>query len=170
LAQARKAGAMPGASAVVLLNEMREVVYPDYARAIRLRMIAKVLDASAAEQYQHFPLTGNSASSTVTVERARVIKPDGQVQDVTSASGGSSVAFPSLAAGDVVDVAYRVEDYPEGGLARQFWSEWYFSVPGTAVKLSRYVLITPPAMAFQTRPHGRVPQPTVKDVKGWRVR
>src|SRR5213078_2169751 len=36
--------------------------------------------------------------------------------------------------------------------------------------LSRYVLITPPAMAFQTRPHGRVPQPTVKDVKGWRVR
>lgn len=171
LAQARKLTAMPGASAVVLLSEMRQVVYPDYARAVRIRMITKILDASAAEEYQHIPLSASTGSEIPTVERARVIKPDGQIQDVTKHAGGSSVAFPSLAVGDVVDLAYRVEDYPQSGaLARQFWSEWYFSVPGTAVKLSRYVLITPPGMPFQTRAHGPVPEPAVKDVKGWRVR
>jgi tetratricopeptide (TPR) repeat protein len=170
LAKTPKAADMPGASSVVLLDETREVVYPDYARASRVHRIVKVFDAAAVEQYKEFPLTTDTASASATVESARLIKPDGKVQDFTETAAGGAVALPSLAPGDVIDVAYRVEDYPRGGLARQFWTEWYFSEPATAVKLSRYVLITPPAMQFEKRRHGPVPEPAVKDVKGWRVR
>lgn len=170
LATAPKAAEATGASSIVLLDETREVVYPDYARAARVHRIIRVLDAAAAEQYRQFPLSTNSASASATLETARLIKPDGKVQDAADNASGSSVAFPSLAPGDVIDVAFRVEDYPRGGLARQFWTEWYFSEPGTFVRLSRYVLITPPAMLFQMRSHGPVPVPAVKDVKGWRVR
>jgi transglutaminase-like putative cysteine protease/tetratricopeptide (TPR) repeat protein len=171
LARIPKAAEAAGASSVVLLDEAREVVYPDYARVMRARRIIKVFDQAAVEMYQQFPLAVGSASERARVESARIIKSDGKVQDVTGGGYGGMVPLPSLAPGDVIDVAYRVEAYPRGGLGRQFWTQWHFSDPtGGPVKLCRYVLITPPDMQFQTRSHGGVPEPTLKDVKGWRVR
>jgi tetratricopeptide (TPR) repeat protein len=157
-------------SAIVLLDEAREVVYADYAQVSYARHIVQVLDAAAVERYQAFPLDVPTATADVTVESARIVKQDGKVQDVAEMAVGSMITLPSLAPGDVIDIAYRVEDYPRGGLARQFWTQWHFATPSTRVKLARYVLITPPEMMFEYRAHGGVPEPSVKDVKGWRVR
>jgi tetratricopeptide (TPR) repeat protein len=157
-----------GASAVILLDEARQVVYPDYANVLRAHLIIQVLDAAGAERYQEFPLA--AAPDAAVIETARILKSDGKVQDVSHLSDGSSVAFPSLAPGDVIDLAYRVDSYPRGGMARQFWSQWRFTDYAVPVRLSRYVLIAPPGMAIQTQAHGDVPGPSVKELKGWRVR
>lgn len=170
LAGAPKVVDVPGADVVMLLDEAREVVYPDYATFMRAHQIIKIMDEAGAQRYEFYPLGRSSSTETATIESARVIKADGKVVDVTHDSGGAEAAFPSLSAGDTIDVTYRTENYQRGALAHEFWSQWGFSMPDTAVKLSRYVLISPPAMPLQTRDHGPVPQPTVKDVKGWRIR
>jgi tetratricopeptide (TPR) repeat protein len=161
-----------GASATVFLDEGREVVYPDFAVVMRAHMILKVFDAAGVKRHQSFPLAREESTARVTLESARVIKPDGKVQDITqSGAGGEEEAqFPSLAPGDVIDISYRVENYRRGALSRQFWMNWTFNQPDAPVKLSRYVLITPGALTFESRKHGAVPDPSVRDEKGWRIR
>ena len=180
LAKLPKAADYPGASAVYLLDEARTVVYPDFARVTHTHNIIKILDAGAVRHYQRFNLAVPSASASVSVESARLIKADGKIQKVASYAGysddededesdGQSVAFPSLAPGDTIDIAYRVEEYQPGGLARQFWFEWAFASPNEPFRMSRFVLITPPGMQFETRVHGGAPEVAAKDLKGWRV-
>jgi cellulose synthase operon protein C len=168
LAKAPKS--VPGASSMILLDEARHVVYPDYANFMRARLVIKVFDTAAVERYQAVPLGVDDTSESATLESARIIKPDGKIQDVSNASDGTMVALPSLAPGDVIDVSYRVDGYPSGGLAGQFWGHWRFTNDEEPVQLSRYVLITPPGMSLQVRSHGGVPEPQVKDHKNWRVR
>ena len=167
------AAALPkaeSASAVLLLDEGRTVVYPDFATLTRYHQVIKVLDQAAVNRYQSYSLSRETSTSEATVEQARLIKADGKIQDVADDADSTEVSFPSLSPGDVIDVTYRVEDFKRGGLARQFWSQWSFNVTDTPSKLSRYVLITPPAMEFQTQNHGTIPVPIVKDAAGWRIR
>jgi tetratricopeptide (TPR) repeat protein len=170
LAKTPKAAEVPGASAIYLLDEAREVVYPDFATVLRAHQVIKVFDAAGVKEFQEYPIGGSSHLAAATVERARLLKADGKVQDLTDEAGPGGVTFPSLAPGDVIDVSYRVEDYPRGGLAGHFWTQWSFATPEGPIKLCRYVLITPPEMTFQLRTQGTVPEPVVKDVQGWRTR
>ncbi|MBI3946160.1 MAG: DUF3857 domain-containing protein [Armatimonadetes bacterium] len=170
LAKASSIKATPGASCVFLLDEARVVVHPDGALVARSHQIVKVFDQAGVSRFQRFSLAVATASSVATVESARIIKPDGKIENAPPGFGRGVVDLPSLAPGDVIDVAYRVEDYQRGGLARQFWTEWDFDVPDAPSQLCRYVLITPPAMPLRVQAHGDPPEPTVKDVNGWRVR
>jgi tetratricopeptide (TPR) repeat protein len=170
LAKAPKPGELPGVSAVTLLDEGRRVVYPDYAVLARNRLLIRVLDVAGAQAYQQIPLTSDSAQGSVTVESARVIKANGKVQTVSRFQGEEGVAFPSLAAGDTIDLTWREERFEKGGLARQFWTAWNFSERGVPRRLCRLVLITPPGMQYQTRAHGQVPEPVETTAKGWLVR
>ena len=160
----------PKASAVLLLDEGRTVVYPDFATLTRYHQIIKLLDQSAVDRYSEYPLARMTSTSEATVESARVLKADGKIQDVTEDADSSSISFPSLSPGDTLDISYRVEDYHRGGLARQFWSSWTFSETDAPSRLSRYVLITAPSLALTTQDHGAVPPPSVHDAAGWRVR
>jgi tetratricopeptide (TPR) repeat protein/transglutaminase-like putative cysteine protease len=159
-----------GESAVYLLDEGREVVYPDYATVTRYHEIVKVFDGNAVKRFTQFSLSRDTSSSTVTVETARLYTADGKVQDVARGAPNNTVSFPSLAPGDVIDVSYRVEDYQRGGLAHQFWGAWYIGIPLAPVELSRFVLITPTSMEFRTQAHGDVPAPATHDMGAWRIR
>ena len=170
LAQAPKAGDAAGASVVALLDEGVQVVYPDYATVTRFHQTLKIMDAAAVQRYQTFPMAVPTATARATVETARILKADGKTQNVADGAFGESFSLPSLAVGDVIDVVYRVEDYQGGGLAKQFWSDWFFDYPGGPSRLSRFVLVTPPGMPITTRAHGAVPEPKTQDVKGWRIR
>lgn len=156
-------------SAVVLLDESRMLVYPDFASDTRRHMIIKVFDEAGVKRFENLELEALTSSSDVTVEKARVIKADGKIQDATSEASRYKIPFPSLAPGDVIDATYRIEDYHRGGLARQLWTEWRFAIGDTPVKLSRFALMTPPGMQFTIQNHGAVPAPTIKEANGWRT-
>lgn len=159
-----------GASAICLLNEQRTVVYPDFATTSRHHQVIQILDAGAAEELQEIGLTRSSSSSRVTVEKSRLIKANGKTQDMMAHADFGSVSFPSLAVGDIIDFSYRTEDFRKGALSRHFWADWEFTIPGIPVKTSRFVLITPPSPDLRTRTVGKVPDATLRDVDGWRVR
>jgi tetratricopeptide (TPR) repeat protein/transglutaminase-like putative cysteine protease len=170
---AARAAKADGASAILFLDEGRQLVYPDFAAVCRYHRIVKVFDQAGVERFQTIQLARPESSSNVTVETARILKPDGKIQNVADSAAGreeqDSIALPSLAPGDIVDIAYRVETFRRGALSRQFWSEWFVDVPEAAVKLSRYVFMTPPSLKFATSVHGHAPEPKTTEVKGWRV-
>ena len=169
LAQA-KALKANGAPATVLLDEGATVVYPDYATVTRYHQIIKVHNEAGVNHYGTIPGNRHSSSASVTFETARLIKANGKIENVDLSEDDYSVTFPSLAAGDVIDVTQRVEDYPTGGLGHHFWSEWTFDEENVPSLLSRYVLITPPDMEMQIQSHGMATEPTDRLVKGWRLR
>jgi tetratricopeptide (TPR) repeat protein len=169
LAKLPKAADHPGASAVWILDEARRVVYPDYAYLHRVRLIVRVFDAAGVEDFKEVPLGVESGEDVATVESARLIKADGKIERHEGV-GRRQVSFPSLAPGDTVDLSYRVEGIQRGGLGQQFWAGWRFAQPGMPVKLSRFALVTPPAMEFRVEARGGAPAPTVRDAGAWRVR
>ncbi|MHB9022658.1 MAG: DUF3857 domain-containing protein [Armatimonadota bacterium] len=169
LAKAATLKAPPKTSAICLLDEERQVIYPDFATDTRAHMIIKVFTDAGVRQFSHISMRNVTATSDDTVEKARVIKADGKIQDVTDDCDYGGISFPSLAPGDTIEVMYRISDAHSGALARHFWDDWWFSADDLPVALSRYVLITPLALTFQTREHGEVPKPISKDVDGWRI-
>jgi len=169
LKEAKAMKAPPATSAVVLLDECRTLLYPDFASDTRRHVIVKVFDEAGAEHFNQIRFEHFTAGSEATAEKARVLKADGTIEDVTEEAESGGVAFPSLAAGDILDVVYRVADAHRGALARQFWMDWKFAESETPVKCSRLVCITPPAVTLHPQAHGAVPPPVEKQVKGWRV-
>lgn len=167
LAEAAKMKPAPGMSAVVLLDETRELVYPDYATDARMHTIIKVFDAAGVKQFQYHSLAGPS-SGFPTIERSRIISADGKIRDLTD-EAYARASFPSLAPGDVIDLEYRVKGYQQGGLAHNFWVDQFFSQELTPVAQSRYVLITPAQMKFSARPHGPVPEPKITKTPEWAI-
>lgn len=165
-----------GVSQVLLLDEGRELIYPDGALEARFHQVVKVMDGAGVKHCSTMPLTWGSASAQLTVESAKTISTGGKVRDVTAEQDDTGrVSFPSLAPGDVIDLKWRVTDFQKGGLARQFWSNWVFTVMGTPVKTSRYVLVTPLNLPYTVRTHGAVPAPQEAEIRtstgtAWKVR
>ncbi len=167
LAKTLKAGGSP---AISLLDEGITVVYPDYVTVSRFHQIIKIFDEAGVKHFETVYGSRNSSSANVTFESARLIKANGKIETIAVSEYDSSVTFPSLAVGDVIDVTHRVEDYPTGGLGGHFWREWFFDEENVPSRLSRYVLIAPSDVAMQTQTHGAVPEPTVRQIKGWQIR
>lgn len=156
-------------SSELLMDDGRTVVYPDYATLTRFHTIVRVNDKLGVEQYQAFPIARPTSTADVTIEAAKLYKTDGKVEDDMDNASGSGVSFPSLAPGDVIDVTYRVEDLQRGGLAGNFWTNWFLAGPGQPSKSSRFALITPAGMSYRVANHGSVPQPVERTVGRWRI-
>lgn len=159
-----------GAPAVVMLDEGITVIYPDFATVTRYHQIVKVFDEAGVKHYETVYNYRHTFTGTATIESARLIKANGKIENMDISNSSDSVTFPSLAAGDVIDVVRRQEDYSTGGLAKNYWDEWYFDQDNVPAHLSRFVLITPPDMQIKIQNHGSVPEPADKTVQGWRVR
>jgi tetratricopeptide (TPR) repeat protein len=178
IAAARSAkpdGSTQQASVRFLLDEGREVVYPDGATDVRYHQIAKIQDQTGVDIYSEKTLALSSATAKIKVFTARLIKPDGKtIASNTSDEddGGNSgvVDFPSLEVGDIVDLDYEVTDYQSGALSHNFWSDWYFRFPNESVDLSQYSLITPSGMDMTIADHGDVPAVSRRDDQGWTIR
>ncbi len=170
LAKLPRAADNPGVSEVRVLDEGYVIVYPDFAQAHYTHEIITCLDSAAAEKYQQYPIGTGTATGTGTVEVARIIKPNGKIVDCKDKGEDEFAAFPSLAPGDTIDLVYRVDDYPTGGLAGKFWTSWFFATPDSRVNLSRFVLVTPKEMSLTLSGHGGLPEPTLKEAGKWRIR
>ncbi|MCW3060748.1 MAG: hypothetical protein JWQ02_2569, partial [Capsulimonas sp.] len=162
-------GAKETGSLTYLVDDGRQVVYPDYATVFHVHVVVRINDAAAAQAYQTYPMARSTAHSRVFLEQARVIKVDGKIEDGAGGDYSSTASFPSLAPGDTIDISYRVEDYQRGGLAHQFWGQWGFTNYGRDVRISRFALITPTGMEYQTQAHGGAPKSTERTVGAWRI-
>ncbi len=165
------------ADAVLLLDEARQIVYDDRASLTRFHQIIQINSANAARRYASYTLENPSPTARLTIESAKVISA-GKSSDILRGATQNNLKIPTLIAGDIVDLTYRVEANQRGVLERQFWSQWFFNLAGMPVQTSRFVLITPPQVTFNIRSHGDVPAPqrrqiqsgnVIWDVREWRM-
>ncbi len=114
-----------------------------------------------------------SNTARLTIESVKVIA-DGKTSEVASGAAQNAVNIPTLIVGDIVDITYRVEENQHGLLERQFWTQWFFNLANMPVQTSRFVLVTPPQVAFNIRSHGDIPAPQRSQIKSgnamWDVR
>jgi len=155
-------------AADIIIDEAREVVYPDSATLTRFHSVVRVNNKQGVDTYSVMPLTDPTSTSRGTVEIAKLYKTDGKIEDEMDNSSSRSASFPSLAPGDIIDVTYRVEDCQRGKLAGNFWTTWYFGDRSPS-RVSRFGLITPAGMKYRTEQHNGAPAVTERRVGDWRI-
>ncbi|MGC4000043.1 MAG: DUF3857 domain-containing protein [Anaeromyxobacter sp.] len=124
------------------------------------QLVVKVLDARGVDDFRRQSVGWTPGRQEVTVQRARVIKPDGtsvESHDVRDRStsepwyrlyydtAARTLSFPALAPGDVLELVWRVEDVAGENLLSDYFGDLTL-VDGTARKARfDYVLLAPAA-------------------------
>jgi tetratricopeptide (TPR) repeat protein/transglutaminase-like putative cysteine protease len=121
------------------------------------QLVVKVLTQRGADQFRRRSVTWDPERQEVKVERARVHKPDGTVVDAHDESEQSAsepwyrlyydtraktLSFPALAPGDVLEVAWRVEDVAKENLLSDYYGDVAFvDEPTRKLRFDRIVLV-----------------------------
>ncbi|WNG24156.1 DUF3857 domain-containing protein [Cystobacter fuscus] len=125
----------------------------------RLHQFAvKVLNARGVDAFRTYPVTYSPDRQEVRILRARITKPDGSVVDSYGESDrninepwtgmyydarAKMLSFPALAAGDVLELQYRVDDTAQDNLLSDYWGD-VESVQGVYPKVSYQFLVEMP--------------------------
>ena len=148
---------LPDEDAVILGDLEVTRVFSSGLSATFEQLVVKVLTARGADGFRRRSIRWDPDRQEVKVERARVHKPDGTVIDTHDESEQSAsepwyrlyydsrtrtLSFPALAPGDVLEVAWRVEDVAKENLLSDYFGDVAF-VEEVARKLrfDRVVLV-----------------------------
>ncbi|MFL5355520.1 DUF3857 domain-containing protein [Archangium sp.] len=125
----------------------------------RLHQFAvKVLNARGVDAFRSYPITYSPDRQEVRILRARITKEDGSVVDSYGESDrninepwtgmyydarAKMLSFPNLAAGDVLELQYRVDDTAQDNLLSDYWGD-VESVQGVYPKVHYQFLVDMP--------------------------
>jgi tetratricopeptide (TPR) repeat protein len=135
----------PGASAVVVLDESRRVRFRDGTNYTDHAMSVKILNAEGVDKFSTVSTEINPIYSDYDVKAMRTVKPDGR--EIEGELIYNTVAFKSLAPGDIVELHYGASTWSAHDLNQQFWDSHLFqwNVP---CLLSRYTLLVSSGTEF----------------------
>ncbi|MBU8899030.1 DUF3857 domain-containing protein [Corallococcus sp. M34] len=122
------------------------------------QMVVKVLNQRGVDSFRSLPVTYSPDRQEVRVLRARVTKPDGSVvesygdndRNINEPWTGmyydaraKVISFPSLAAGDTLELTYRLDDTAQDNLLSDYWGD-VESVQGVYPKVRFQYLVDMP--------------------------
>lgn len=126
----------------VILGDLEVTrVLPSGLSATYHQLVVKVLTARGADAFRRRSVSWDPERQEVKIERARVVRPDGSVVDDHDESEHSTsepwyrlyydtrakrISFPSLAPGDVVELAWRIEDVARENLLSDYFGDVTF--------------------------------------------
>jgi hypothetical protein len=176
LAKAPKAADYPNAGKATLLDLADIVVRPDGSARTVTRQLIKVFNERGRDEAE-VKIPYNSAFETVTITRARTIKPDGRVMPVKPADirdhgvdeGGDSYSdarvksfsLPAVDNNCLLDYEY-VTDQKTSAMPGQFWSRWWFQSGLDPVLLSRLTVTAPKSLTLNQELRNTAVKPVVK--------
>jgi tetratricopeptide (TPR) repeat protein len=120
-----------GEDAVILAHVQVTRVFRSGLAATYEQLVVKVANARGADAFRRRAIGWDPSRQEVKVERARIHRPDGSVVDAHDESESSAsepwyrlyydtrartLSFPTLAPGDVLELAWRVEDVAKENL------------------------------------------------------
>jgi len=145
----------------IVLGELKVTrVLPSGLSADFNQLVVKVLSARGADAFRRRGIAWSPDRQEVRVERARVWKPDGTAVDAHDESDRSAsepwyrlyydtraktLSFPALAPGDVLELAWRVEDTAGENLLSDYFGDLTFLEEGTRKARVDWVLLVPAA-------------------------
>ncbi|QSQ20011.1 DUF3857 domain-containing protein [Pyxidicoccus parkwayensis] len=122
------------------------------------QMVVKVLNARGVDSFRMFPITYSPDRQEVRILKARVVKADGSVVESYGENDrninepwtgmyydarAKVLTFPSLAAGDTLELTYRLDDSAQDNLLSDYWGD-VESVQGVYPKVRFQYLVDMP--------------------------
>jgi tetratricopeptide (TPR) repeat protein len=145
----------------VVLGELKVTrVFPSGLSSTFQQTVVKAVTARGVDATRRQTIAYVPDRQEVRVERARVLKADGTVveaydEDERSASEpwyrlyydtrARTLTFPALSPGDVLEVAYRVDDVAGENLLSDYFGDLTYLEDGTRKERFEYVLLVPSA-------------------------
>jgi tetratricopeptide (TPR) repeat protein len=148
----------PDDDALVLSESKVTRVHPSGLSSAWTQLVVKVFTQRGVDRFRSHAFGYSPDRQEVRVERARVIRPDGTVIESHHESDRSTsepwyrlyydtrartVSFPALSAGDVLELAVRVDDVAGENLLSDYFGELVFVGDTTRKLRFDYVLLTP---------------------------
>src|SRR5512137_506308 len=168
---------------MVVLSETKVTkVHPSGLSSTYLQLVAKAFTPRGAEGLRAHPIGYVPGRQDIRVERARVWKPDGKVVDTHQEMDRSTsepwyrlyydtrvrqVVLPALAPGDVLELAWRVDDVAPENLLSDYFGEVVPFTDTARKERMDYVLLAPATRPIHAS-HPDLPglSRTVKDLPG----
>lgn len=134
-------------------------VLPSGQASRTVQTIVKVHSQRGVERYRSFQIRHAPGRDVLRIERARVLRPDGSIVDGHTESDHSInepwsglyydaratvVGFPALAAGDTVELVYRLDDVAMDNLLSDYFGDVSFMADVIPTSVWEYVLEMPP--------------------------
>jgi tetratricopeptide (TPR) repeat protein len=155
----------PNDQSVILLEDIKQVVYPDGVTESKHEILVKMMNMTGVDNWKEYGIS-SSSSEDVVIEKAEVIKENGQ--KIPAETNGNNVVFTNLAPNDAIYISYKKANYYSGTLASQFWEKQFFS-HGLPFGITRYSLLVAPQIKFEHKMENSNLKPTISDVDGFKL-
>jgi tetratricopeptide (TPR) repeat protein len=120
-----KADKFPDDNSLILHNEVQRVIYTEGGWEEKNILLIKVFNSAGIDNFKEYSLSHNSYTEKLTVEKAEVIKANGN--KIAAEVNDNYVVFTALEAGDAIHITHRIESYAGGKLAGHFWNKFNFN-------------------------------------------
>jgi transglutaminase-like putative cysteine protease len=149
-----------------ILDERATILYPEGCSETYYTIVLKVLNEKGIDDWKEATLGYNQYRQRLIVEKAEVVKPGGS--KFSAEQNGNELVFTNLEKGDAVYLRYRIVSYAYGRMAREFWDSYAFNafVP---TGISRYVLLCPKNLDFDSKIVHTELKPAVQEVEDFKV-
>ena len=143
----------------VILGDLEVTrVQPSGLSASFEQQVIRIVNARGADAFRRRSIGWDPSRQEVRIERARIHRPDGTVVDAHDESEQSAsepwyrlyydtraktLSFPALAAGDVLEIAWRVEDVAKENLLSDYYGDVAAVDEGTRKLLFDRVVLVP---------------------------
>ncbi len=164
-----------GESAEYLLDQTVHKVFENGLSSQFRQQILRVLDPTGADSFRTFGVRYYPGRQEVTVLRARILRPDGSVNErhlENDRSGSRSyklyhdysirlVTFPDLKPGDVAEVQYRVDDIASENLFADYFGAIQLFQDYTVARERRFVVLMPEGRELYANRPALCPEPEI---------
>ena len=152
----------PDNSALILLDDLKRVVYDRGASEMSEELLVKILNSRGIDEFTEYWIGYNSHTEGLTVEKAVVIKKDGS--EITADINGNHIVFKNLEPGEYIYLKWQLKNYYSGKLSNQFWDQFYFNGFYPMIDM-RYSLLVPKDVKFHHRAQNMSGDPTKTTTK-----
>jgi tetratricopeptide (TPR) repeat protein len=121
-----------------LLDEKFAVIYPEGASEEYYTMVVSIVNQKGIDAWKETSISYNSNSSYLVIEKAETVKKNGV--KTPAEQNDNQLVFTGLEAGDALVLKYKIQNYAQGRLAKEYWNKFIFNafVPE---KISRFCLL-----------------------------
>jgi len=146
IAQAPDDKAYPESGGVILLQDTKRVVYEEGASESAVEVLIKVFNKRGIDDFKEYWIALNGYTQTLVVEKAIVIKPNGN--EIPADVQSNHAVFKTLEENDTIYLKWSIKNYNSGKLFSDFWDTAHFNSFYPS-KLIRYSLLVPQNYQFR---------------------
>jgi len=151
----------PEASAVIVSDKVKRVIYDHGASEAVTESVIRVLNEKGIDFFKEYRIGFNGNSQDLIIEKAVTIKADGK--EIRADISRNMSVFKGLEPNDFVYIKYKIRNYNTGKLARHVWDEHYFN-QYFPVTHAEYAMIIPDGLQFTTSQQEMDVSPLVQEL------